>query len=107
MQDDFLFITSKKKLYKVSVTTICFIEAMDDHVKIRLKDSKFLITRMTMKVMIAQLDPKQFIRVHRSYIVPLKDIQAVGAAKIVVNGMKISMGKKYAEEVLKVFTQPE
>lgn len=105
MKDDFLFITSKKKLHKINIQTINFIEAMDDYVKIALKDSKSVITRMTMKTMMEQLDAKQFIRVHRSFIVPVKDIEAVGSSAIIVNGVEIAVGKKYSAGILKAFRQ--
>lgn len=103
MKDEFLFITSKKKLHKINLQSIHLIEAMDDYIKINLRDSRSVVTRMTMKLMMEQLDRHQFIRVHRSFIVPVKDIEAVGSNAIVVNGMEISVGKKYAAEVLTVF----
>jgi DNA-binding LytR/AlgR family response regulator len=105
MKDEYLFITSKKKLHKINLQAINLIEAMDDYVKINLRDSKSVVTRMTMKLMMEQLDKRQFIRVHRSFIVPVKDIEAVGANAIVVNGKEISVGKKYAAGIMMVFRQ--
>lgn len=105
MKEDFLFINSQKKLHKVNVGAISFIQAMDDYIKIHLKDSKSIVTRMTMKVMLDQLDSEEFIRVHRSFIVPVKNIEALGVKNIVVNGNEIALGKNYAGDVKERFKE--
>jgi DNA-binding LytR/AlgR family response regulator len=105
MKDDFLFINSERKLHKVNIGAISFIQAMDDYIKIHLKDSKYLITRMTMKVMLKQLDRQEFVRVHRSFIVPVKSIEALGVKNILVDGNEISLGKNYAEDVRERFKE--
>lgn len=102
MKNDYLFITSKKKLYKIHIYSIHFVEALDDYVKVHLKDADALVTRMTMKAMLEQLG-SEFIRVHRSFIVPLKQIEAVGTNTVVVAGAEVAVGKKYSEDVLKAF----
>jgi len=103
MKDDFLFISSQKKLYRVNVDSISFIQAMDDYIKIHLKDSKSITTHMTMKAMLKQLDQDAFVRVHRSFIVPVKNIEAMGVKNILVNGNEIALGKNYAGEVKERF----
>ncbi|PBQ32497.1 hypothetical protein CNR22_12175 [Sphingobacteriaceae bacterium] len=105
MKEDFLFINSQKKLHKVNVGSISFIQAMDDYIKIHFKDSKSIVTRMTMKVILEQLDSDEFIRVHRSFIVPVKNIEAMGVKNILVNGNEIALGKNYAGEVKERFKE--
>ena len=102
MKEEFLFIKAKNKLHKINPIDILYIEAMDDYVNINLKNNT-LKARMTMKLLLHKLDSDQFIRVHRSFIVPVKSIEAVGTKNIVVNGTEIALGKNYSEEVLKVF----
>lgn len=104
MQDDFLFITSRKKLYKVKVSAIVLVEAMDDYIRIKTRNSRVIVTRMTMKAMSEQLDHRQFIRIHRSYIIPVKSIQSLGTHQLVAGGNELPLGKTYAAAVRKAFT---
>jgi len=103
MKGEFLFIKAKKKLHKILLAEIIYIEAMDDYIQIKLTGEKTLVARMTMKGIMDELDLKQFIRVHRSFIVPLKNIQAVGTKRINVNGVEIALGKHYSANVIKKF----
>ena len=103
MKEGFLFIKAKKKLHKIHLAEIIYIEAMDDYIQFKLTGEKTVVARMTMKGILDQLDLKQFIRVHRSFIVPLKSIEAVGAKNISLNSIEIALGKHYAEDVIKKF----
>lgn len=103
MKEKLLFVKAKKSLHKVRMEDIFYIEAMDDYIKIQLKNSNTLVTRMTMKLMMEQLHPQDFVRVHRSYIVPVKSIEAVGSKKILVGGVEIALGKNYADKVIHLF----
>lgn len=105
MKEKLLFVKAKKKLHKVRIDDISYIEAMDDYIKIQLRTSGELVTRMTMKGMLSQLHPKEFIRVHRSFIVPVQKIEAVGTRNIVVGGQEIALGRNYSRAVLKLFRQ--
>ncbi len=49
---------------------IYYIEANDDYVKIVTKDGSFL-KKSTLGHIEQSLDPKQFVRVHRSYLIPV------------------------------------
>jgi len=102
MEERFLFIKSKSKLHKINPLDILYIEGMDDYVSINLKNNT-LKARMTMKHLPHQLNQEEFIRVHRSFIVPVKNIEAVGTKNIVVNETEIPLGKNYSGEVLKIF----
>jgi DNA-binding LytR/AlgR family response regulator len=52
-----------------------------------------------MKALLEKLNEKEFIRVHRSYIVPLKRIESVKQKIITIAGEEIPVGKLYEEEV--------
>ncbi len=52
---------------------IQYIEANDDYIKIHTETGQFL-KKSTLTGTEKSLDPKQFIRVHRSYLVPVRQI---------------------------------
>ena len=92
-------------LIKIAIADILFIEGLDDYIKIILPDQKPIVTRMTMKTILEKLPTKEFIRVHRSFIVPFSKIQTVRNKIISIAGNEIPIGSSYEEEFLKFFKQ--
>ncbi len=66
-------VKTRHKIEVIPVTEIFYIEADDDYVTIHTGTEKFLKEK-TMKYMEFHLDPSQFVRVHRSYIVNMNQI---------------------------------
>jgi DNA-binding LytR/AlgR family response regulator len=99
-----LFVRSEYNLLKIAFTDILYVEGLADYLKIHIKDSKQIITRMTMKVIQEKLPASDFIRVHRSFIVPLQRIESVRNKIISLpNEIKIPIGSSYFEAFEKVF----
>ncbi len=55
---------------------IYYIEASDDYVKIITKDGSYL-KKSTLSHIEQTLDPQQFVRVHRSYLVPVTQLMRI------------------------------
>lgn len=55
---------------------IHYIEACDDYVKIFTKNGHYL-KKSTLSHIEQSLDPKQFVRVHRSYLIPVSQLQRI------------------------------
>ena len=98
-----IFIKADYSIHKVMLQEIIFIEGLADYLKIHLQGNKMLITRMTMKGMSEQLSATDFIRVHRSFIVPFKKIQSVRNKIIQLGNIKIPIGESYASDFFSVF----
>ena len=60
----------------IPVEDIYYIEAYDDYVKIHTKDG-FHLKKKTMNFFEKALDDKQFVRVHRSYIISLQQLTKI------------------------------
>ncbi|HLP50741.1 MAG TPA: LytTR family DNA-binding domain-containing protein [Chitinophagales bacterium] len=101
--NQFLFIRADYSLIKIAVNDILFIEGLDDYLKIHLHNQKMIVTRMTMKAIMEKLPAREFIRVHRSFIVPFSRIENVRNKVITVAGTEIPIGSSYEEEFFKVF----
>lgn len=52
---------------------IYYVEASDDYVKIYTKEGKYL-KKSTLSYIEKTLDPKRFVRVHRSYLIPVEQL---------------------------------
>lgn len=98
---DFIFLKSDYQIVKVGLGDIQYIEGMDDYVKI-FTDDKMVLSNMTMKDMLKKLPANNFVRVHRSYIVPLKRIESVRNKRIKMGDKMIPVGDSYAESFYKI-----
>ena len=66
-------VKTGSRIKVIPVSRIQYLEAQDDYVMIYTEDSKHL-KQATMKFFETHLDPHQFIRVHRSYIVKIDQV---------------------------------
>jgi two-component system LytT family response regulator len=64
------------KIHLIPSEEILFLEADGDYVKIHTKDGNYLKEK-TMKYFEFHLNPTQFMRIHRSYIVNVSCIQSL------------------------------
>jgi|688.fasta_scaffold09291_5 DNA-binding LytR/AlgR family response regulator len=99
-----LLIRADYQLLKIDLDSIQLIESLADYIKIKLAGNKFLTVRMTMKAMLKKLPDREFIRVHRSYIIPIRRIQSIRNKIIYLDDMEIQVGHSYETEVAKRFS---
>ncbi|HUX60296.1 MAG TPA: response regulator [Ignavibacteriaceae bacterium] len=75
-----IIIKDGSKITIMPLENIKYIEAQDDYVMIYSTDGKYL-KQKTMKYFEDHLDPHNFIRIHRSFIVPVKRIKRIELAE--------------------------
>jgi len=100
-----LSIRADYKLHKINFDTIQLIEGLDDYIKIHLKDSTKITARSSMKSIMEKLSEKDFIRVHRSFIVPVSDIKTIVNKNIHIAEFIIPIGETYKDEVMKILNK--
>ena len=98
-----IFVRADYSLQKILLEDITCIEALDDYLKIYLNQQKTIVARMTMKAMLEKLPSTEFMRVHRSFIVPIKKVESLRNKTLQLGDKKIPVGNSYEEEVLKHF----
>lgn len=98
-----VFIRADYALHKIALTDILFVEGLDDYLKLHLLGNRPLVARMTMKAMQQQLPESDFVRVHRSFIVPLARIEAVRNKLIQLGDEEIPIGASYEAEFFRRF----
>ncbi|MBD2753587.1 LytR/AlgR family response regulator transcription factor [Spirosoma validum] len=104
----YIYIRADYRLYKIDLADILYIEGLDDYLKIHIQTNKPIVTRMTMKAILqklAETDDKGegFIRVHRSFIVPVSRIDAIRNKSVLVASQEIPIGASYEDEFFKRF----
>jgi DNA-binding LytR/AlgR family response regulator len=100
----FLSIRADYQLLKIEHNQILLVESLADYLKIKLKGNKSITIRMTMKALMEKLPNNEFIRVHRSYIIPISRIQSIRNKVIYLDDMEIVVGHSYESDVAKRFT---
>ena len=95
----FIFIKSDKKIHKVDLESIQYIEAIGDYMKV-ITDSGQLIVNETMKKMQEELPANLFIRVHKSFIISRSKIRFIEGNYVQVADKSIPIGATYRSEVL-------
>lgn len=95
---DSLLVNSEYKLVRIPLKNILYIEGLKDYVKIFTENAtRPVMTLMTLKGLEEQLSDKQFMRVHRSYIVNLNRIEAIERSGILVKSVSIPVADKYKD----------
>ncbi|MBK8081065.1 MAG: response regulator transcription factor [Saprospiraceae bacterium] len=74
--EDYFFVKADKKFVKVHFDDILYIEGLKDYVIIR-HDTGRIITLQTMKSLEERLPESKFKRIHRSYIVNIRKMNAI------------------------------
>jgi DNA-binding LytR/AlgR family response regulator len=100
-----LYVRSEYALVKIPFPEILYLETLEDYIKIHLIGKKPILTLMSMKKMMDRLPEKEFIRVHRSYIVPLGKIESVRSKTISLGVVDIPISAGYEKEFLNAYTK--
>jgi DNA-binding LytR/AlgR family response regulator len=97
---DFFFVKADKKLVRVNLADIVYIEGLKDYVIIRMPNDR-VITLQTMKSLDERLPSADFQRIHRSYIVNVNRIEALHGNMVEVKEKgkttSLPVGKSYRE----------
>jgi len=107
-----LKVTHKKGTRWVALAEIISIESGGNYIYLHTRD-EVLPMRGTMKTIMDELNPQQFIRVHRSYIIntlcieKLTDLSKDPCKLVLVNGKKVPVSRTYRAELMAIIDQPQ
>ena len=96
LSQGYIFVKSDYQMVKIFLKDILFIEGLDDYIKIYLPQ-RSILTLMTLKTIMQKLPPKEFLRVHRSYIVPVSKIENVSKSRLRIGEKEIPIGISYSD----------
>jgi DNA-binding LytR/AlgR family response regulator len=97
--DAFIYVKENKRVIKVFLHDILYIEGLSEYVQI-YTDRKKIITKTSMTSLEEKLPNDGFLRIHKSFIVSLSRIEAFTAHTIEVPGKKLPIGRSYKNLVL-------
>jgi len=97
---DHIFVKADRKLFRLELNGIQYIEAMKDYVMIHTKEKKLMVA-MNIKTIFNQLPSSDFVRVNKSFVVNLHNIESVDNHWVTVSGFEMPLGASYKDNLLK------
>lgn len=102
IEDEYIFVKSDRKYFKVNLDDILFIEGLKDYVIIQMENQR-IISRMTLKTIHDLLPQKIFLRINKSYIINKKHIDSFDNNDVFIKAYEIAIGNTYRDEFFKDF----
>lgn len=90
---DFLFVKTDGKLVRINLEDLLFIEGLKDYLVLHLKTEKLIVLE-TMKEFESKLS-QHFMRIHKSYIIRLDQIETIERNRIFITDKIIPIGDTY------------
>jgi two-component system LytT family response regulator len=95
---DHIFIKVEHRLQKVLFSSIFYIEGLSDYIKLHTTNGKILSLER-MKNMEEILPAGSFLRIHKSYIINISQIDYLEKGRIIINKEHLPIGESYKDRV--------
>ncbi|HEY9001676.1 MAG TPA: LytTR family DNA-binding domain-containing protein [Mucilaginibacter sp.] len=93
---EYLFVKTEHRIQKVNLKDILYIEGLQNYISIQTTSERVL-SLQTLKKIEESLPVRDFVRVHKSYIVALRHISAIERSRIFIGDTVIPVGDNYRE----------
>lgn len=100
--EEFMFVKSERRYFKVIFSSILFIEGLKDYAIIKT-DGQKIITKMNLKTIYEQLPKSLFLRVNKSYIVNTQHVDSFDSNDIRIDTHEIPIGSSYRDDFFEKF----
>lgn len=104
IQEEYIFIKSERRYFKINFDDILFIEGLKDYSILQLEDQR-VITKMNLKTIHQLLPSQQFLRVNKSYIINTAHIDSFDTNDIFIKSYEISLGGTYKRLFIEEFVR--
>ncbi len=98
--EEYIFVKSDRRYFKVILNNILFIEGLKDYVIIQMENGQHIITRMNVKSIHDLLPKSTFLRISRSYIVNKDHIDSFSNNDVFIKSYEIAIGNSYRDALL-------
>jgi DNA-binding LytR/AlgR family response regulator len=97
--NEFLFLKSDYKIKRINFDDIIYIEGLKDYVKVYVRNViRPILSLSSLKILETKLPESKFMRVHRSFIVNLTEINTIDRGRIVFGKVFIPVSDQYKEK---------
>jgi two-component system, LytTR family, response regulator len=93
-----LFIKVDKKMVKINIDEILFIEGMKEYIKVVTLEKTY-ITHKSLSSLTDELPSERFMRIHKSFTIALNKVKSIEGNRIQIASYTIPIGRNYSKEV--------
>ena len=99
-----IVVKSDYQNVNIRLSEIQYVESMDNYVKIFVADGNVIVTQMSMKDLLELLPDEEFVRIHKSYIVPLKKVVRYTRRMVIIqfHSLELPVGRVYSDNFLRM-----
>lgn len=97
--NDHIFVKADRKLFRLELSEIQYIEAMKDYVMIHTKEKKLMVA-MNIKTILNQLPNTDFVRINKSFVVNLTKVESVDNHWVTIAGFEMPLGASFKDDLL-------
>src|SRR6266550_2475790 len=103
---DYFFINVAHKLHKIFYNDILYLEGFKDYTKIYLSGlSSPVLVLHNLKYFEELLLENEFIRIHRSYIVPIRMLNTISRKSVTIGNRTLPVSDNYRDNFFSLIQQ--
>ncbi|MEG0947775.1 MAG: LytTR family transcriptional regulator DNA-binding domain-containing protein [Bacteroidales bacterium] len=99
-EESYILVKTEHRLEKIALSSILYVEGMKDYLRIHTT-SKKIMTLRNFSSLTTELPADQFIRIHKSYLIALTYLSAIGKDWVMIGDCRIPIGRSYKEDFLR------
>jgi DNA-binding LytR/AlgR family response regulator len=93
-----IFIKVDKKMMKINIDEILFIEGMKEYIKV-ITVEKTHITHKSLTSLTEELPADRFLRIHKSFSIALNKVKSIEGNRIQISNYTLPIGRNYSKQV--------
>jgi hypothetical protein len=101
-KENFIFLKSGRELLQFNLNDIIYIEALASFTKVHTLEKNTVVSESITELH-TKLPQDSFLRIHKSYVVPLEKIIGISTKNVILDNHKIPMGLTYREKIEKIY----
>lgn len=102
---DYFFINASHKVHKIFYNDIVYLEGFKDYTKIFLSGSSSpLVVLHNLKHFEDLLQENEFIRIHRSYIIPIRVITTISRKAVTIGNISLPVSDNYRDRLFSIIS---
>jgi DNA-binding LytR/AlgR family response regulator len=94
---DFIFLKTEYRMQKIMFDEILYIQGMKDYLLVKTPTAN-IMTIMTFKKLEEMLPQNEFIRIHKSYVIPVKKIESIERNMVKIGNKFFAISDTYKKE---------
>ncbi len=97
-EEDYITIKDGFDMVKFDLNSILYVESEGNYIDIITENSKKSL-RHSLEWFMQQVSDKKFMRVHRSYVIPLAKIKKIAGSEVIIENHTLPISRKYLSEL--------